>query len=56
MYSCLNPPLSLKLGEHAHLLPVERAVPQDGQELRPLRLHLRPPRAQGGLEVSQGRT
>ena len=39
---------SFQLGEHGDLLPVERAVPQDGQERRPLPLHLRPQRGQGG--------
>ena len=37
-----------QLGEHGDLLPVERAVPQDGQERCPLPLHLRPQGGQGG--------
>ena len=39
---------SFQLCEHGHLLPVERAVPQDGQERRALSLHLRPEGRQGG--------
>ena len=56
LHLCVVIPLSFtsQLGEHGHLLPVERAVPQDGQELRPLRLHLRPQRGpKGGIKVSQ---
>ena len=54
LYICIPLSFASQLGEHGHLLLVERAVPQDGQELRPLRLHLRPPRGpKGGLEVSQ---